>query len=237
MGIAYNTRVIRDGLSFHLDFANPKSYPGSGTAVTDLTKTGNLSTQGAPVFNGTYMYFRGEGAVGGDDRVDVYNSSIGDLGTSSYSFQILINPKTTSSSQNAQYTRIYEQLGWPDTYHLIQVLDSSKSYNFGVLTNGGVNTGIATPDNTVILNEWTFLTAVLDRDNSKLRFFVKDAKYEANLNTAGPTDTIGNADPIQIPSGYSAIEADISCVLAYNRALSDQEVVYNYNALRGRFGI
>ena len=37
MGIVYNTSIIRDGLVLHLDAANVKSYPGSGTTWTDLT--------------------------------------------------------------------------------------------------------------------------------------------------------------------------------------------------------
>jgi len=31
MAISYNTSVVRDGLVLHLDAANPKSYPGTGS--------------------------------------------------------------------------------------------------------------------------------------------------------------------------------------------------------------
>lgn len=41
MGIAYNTSIVRDGLVLHLDAANVKSYPGSGTVWTDLSGNGN----------------------------------------------------------------------------------------------------------------------------------------------------------------------------------------------------
>ena len=37
MGIAYNTSIVRDGLVLHLDAANKKSYPGSGTVWSDLS--------------------------------------------------------------------------------------------------------------------------------------------------------------------------------------------------------
>jgi len=36
MGIAYNTSIVRDGLVLHLDAANVKSYPGSGTSASNI---------------------------------------------------------------------------------------------------------------------------------------------------------------------------------------------------------
>ena len=44
MGIAYNTSIVRDGLVLHLDAANRKSYPGTGTVWTDLSGKGNHGT-------------------------------------------------------------------------------------------------------------------------------------------------------------------------------------------------
>lgn len=44
MGIAYNTRIVRNGLVLHLDAANPKSYPGSGSVMTDLSGNGTTAT-------------------------------------------------------------------------------------------------------------------------------------------------------------------------------------------------
>ena len=44
MGIAYNSSIVRDGLVLHLDAANPKSYPGSGTVWKDLSGLGNDGT-------------------------------------------------------------------------------------------------------------------------------------------------------------------------------------------------
>lgn len=40
MGVAYNTSVVRNGLMLYIDAANTKSYPRSGTAVTDLSGFG-----------------------------------------------------------------------------------------------------------------------------------------------------------------------------------------------------
>jgi hypothetical protein len=42
MAISYNPRIVTDGLVLALDAGNPKSYPGSGTAWTDLSGNGNI---------------------------------------------------------------------------------------------------------------------------------------------------------------------------------------------------
>jgi hypothetical protein len=49
MAIFNNPRIITDGLVLALDAGNPKSYPGSGTAWTDLSGNGNTGT----LVNGT----------------------------------------------------------------------------------------------------------------------------------------------------------------------------------------
>jgi hypothetical protein len=52
MGVAYNSRVVTDGLVLCLDAANPKSYPGSGTTWTDLSGNNiNASLVNGPTYS------------------------------------------------------------------------------------------------------------------------------------------------------------------------------------------
>ena len=44
MGVAYNSRIVTDGLVLALDAGNTKSYPGSGTTWTDLSGNGRNGT-------------------------------------------------------------------------------------------------------------------------------------------------------------------------------------------------
>ena len=44
MGVAYNSKIVTDGLVLCLDAGNSKSYPGSGTTWTDLSGNGNNGT-------------------------------------------------------------------------------------------------------------------------------------------------------------------------------------------------
>ena len=44
MALAHSPRIITDGLVLCLDAGNTKSYPGSGTAWSDLSGQGNNGT-------------------------------------------------------------------------------------------------------------------------------------------------------------------------------------------------
>ena len=44
MSVAYNPKIVTNGLVLALDAGNTKSYPGSGTTWTDLSGGGNNGT-------------------------------------------------------------------------------------------------------------------------------------------------------------------------------------------------
>jgi hypothetical protein len=67
MAFSFSPKIVTDGLSVYYDVANPRSYPGSGTTIYDLSRNGNngtlingvsynTSNGGALVFDGTDDY-------------------------------------------------------------------------------------------------------------------------------------------------------------------------------------
>ena len=46
MGLSHSPKIVTNGLVLCLDAANPKSYPGSGTAWTDLSGNARNATKG-----------------------------------------------------------------------------------------------------------------------------------------------------------------------------------------------
>jgi hypothetical protein len=44
MAIAYSPKIVTNGLRFAIDAANPRSYPGSGTTIYDLSGNGYNGT-------------------------------------------------------------------------------------------------------------------------------------------------------------------------------------------------
>lgn len=234
MGVTYNTKIIRDGLTFHLDFANQKCYPGSGTTINNLNRTGDFtfSPSYAPVFSNGVAYT--DGLNPGSTFYE--NSSLGDHGTNSFTYQILVKPLSSTSVNDPNSARLFEQTGWPDTYHIVAIYDNSGSPSFRFF-GGGTDTdswNVQAPNGTVTLGNWYFITCVIDRENNLAKLYQNETKYQQAYNSI---KIIGNADPLSFPSSYAEMEAEYSFIVGYNRALSDEEISYNYNALRGRYGI
>ena len=74
MALAHSPRIVTDGLVLALDAGNAKSYPGSGTAWTDLSGNSNNGT----LTNGsTYSSVDGGAIVfdGSDDYVVSSNNT------------------------------------------------------------------------------------------------------------------------------------------------------------------
>jgi len=216
MGIAYNPRIVTDGLVFCLDAGNTKSYPGSGTAWTDLSGNSNTGT----LTNGpTYSSVNGGSIVfdGVDDRVDS-STAIGTLSqyTISYWAKRDAEDRMPVSTINADFY-------WYG--------DNSWRY-----VHGGVGGEIYYSKNVSIpLGSWGHLCVVYNGSNVSI---YRQGIYQDQQSTTGTADwsqgiRIGNA---YASSGYFWL-GKIATVQFYNRALSASEITQNYNAQKNRFGL
>ena len=51
MGLTHSPRIVTDGLVFCVDPANARSYPGTGTTLTDLEGSNNGTLTNGPTFS------------------------------------------------------------------------------------------------------------------------------------------------------------------------------------------
>ena len=218
MTIGYGPRIVTDGLVLALDAADRNSYPGSGTAWTDLSGRGNNGT----LTNGpTYSSSNGGSIVfdGVDDYVSRSPSVI--TGNQSFSWGAWINPST---------------IGTPVFFGLNSVGQGMVSYwdpSNNKVRVGTFGSDKLTSGTTILPSTWgyTFWTW----DGTTLISYTNGV---ADGTTAGFTFnissnyiTIGNAVNTQYFGGK------ISNTQVYNRALTAAEIQQNFQALRGRFGI
>jgi len=228
MGHYHNPQVVTNGLIMAIDASNPRSYPGSGTAIFDLTDKGANGT-----INGTVPF------VG--------------AGSSSYwNFATAASTKFISSTLSQQYLDctivFYPDFALNSNAGLVGLIAASndttntdKSMRFKnangtgpwqVIASSGINAddwgnpgttyyvnGSAVADGASLVNGWNILGA-----------------YRTNQTTfpASFTYFLGT-------EGYSAAVRDfqgrIAMCLLYNRQLSAAEHAKNYNALKRRFGL
>lgn len=238
MGVNYNPSIVTSGLVLHLDAANTKSYPGSGTTWTDVSGNGNTGTltngptfstsnNGVIVFDGVNDYIATPMVI--SSRPFTFNAWF--YFNSLTGWQTLIGQDT---SQAIAYGAIYFQKtnnsGTP----------SPRANNtFGLAFFTASNAQINCYDSTVVqVSTWyNYCASVTTTDITLYRngSQVNNVSNSEALAAPNGTAIVGAAYNDTTRTDY--VKMNLSVVSVYNRAISESEVMQNYNAMRGRFGV
>jgi hypothetical protein len=234
MGISYNASIVRNGLILHLDAANRKSYPGSGTAWNDLSGNGNHFTLvNSPVYDGQYITF---------DGANSYAMSASMLNLSGYDditveIGLKVNTAVTPMGMAFEHSS-----NW-----------NTNSMGFGLVPNSsGSTTYVSNSHHTNqylgagVLNYTGIIGTTLNMHTNIWSRLAGTQRRKAYINTIlnGAKDT--SAYPafrndffyISSRGGVSLFaNHSVSFVRIYGKALSENEIKQNFNALRGRYGI
>jgi hypothetical protein len=221
MSLVHNIKpIVTDGLVLCLDAANPKSYPGTGTAWTDLSGNEN---------NGTLV--NGVGYTGDNKGAMVFDG---------------VND-TISLPDNLGYTTSVSAFSWFKTngspaggYHIIF---GGTALEISVPTNGQIRTGIVTSSRHVS-NHGSGLTDTLWHyigftffDTVKKSYidgiFVGQQLVSGNLTSSFTNRTMGKFGN----STTYYLNGNISQASIYNRALTAEEIQQNFNATKSRYGL
>jgi hypothetical protein len=224
----HSPRIVTDGLVLMLDAANGESYPGTGTVWTDLSGNGNNGTLvNGPTFssgNGGSLVFDGI-----DDRV---NSSTGVTWFSNASFTVETWFKFDTSPPSEQlWFSAKETAGdIPNTDIHLRVV-SGQSLRFGFLNND------LTTSSVVTHSQWYNVVCNYDAGSDTSRIYVNSTQV-ASGNQGPYTPSTAN-----IGIGYWVIrnaqhfKGSIASTKIYTRALTAAEILQNYNATKGRYGL
>ena len=222
--------IVQQGLVLNLDAGNPYSYAGAGTAWYDVSGNGKIGTlTGGVTYSSLY---------GGDFVLDGVNGYI----------QTDLNQNT----DNAQIT--WEAWFWDNSAGIGANLNTAIISNYGavattpftilhIFDNGipffGQRNSSGTADEAVygtsICNGvWHHLVGVVDSSNMLLYV---DGVIGASKTKITGTTTSGQ----NLVIGGNHLGRYQSCRIAsarcYNIALSAAQVLQNYNATKGRFGL
>ena len=229
----YGGPIVTNGLIFAVDGSNLVSYEnGSATAYSLTGSNGGTLTNGVSFSdeNGGVLYFDGS-----NDYIEFTDNYIGtELAISSaqdYTLEAWIKVETSSGTTTSAATIVGQT--------------SSTGYGFQVGESGGkprMNYGARSTSNfyssTFEYNEWIHVTLV-KLPNAGCRSFLNgelDVTYGSDLRISSPSDgalRLGNAS--NRVTGY--YDGAIGPVRIYNRALTDDEVLQNFNAQKSRFGL
>ena len=221
------TDIISDGLVFNMDFANRASYPKTGTTATDTINnlTGTLSS--TPTFD---TDAGGNFDLDGTDYID-----IGAVTEMNSTTKMTISYWCKKSASNKDMV-IGSQLSSTNGFWLQWYSDGNVYWN---PRNGSSNNRSYALTYT---SDWICLTGTYDgslSQSSRCKTYVNGVLVLDGTGTppADFSSTAGNSFRISGLGGSFYSDGNVANVQIYNRALSANEVLHNYNALRGRFGV
>jgi hypothetical protein len=229
MGLYHSPRVVTDGLVLCLDAANSKSYPGSGNTWFDLSGGGRNGT-----IKGTTTFNQNTIDLGSSANITNYillpNSVLS--GITDFTISMWVNATSITSGNlntifhatntggnnfSIEWYSTYIQTLFVSTYSTFNYTFANNTwYNFVFYRTGGTTMGL-------------FLNGV------------------SQGTQACPSTTLTITGAIVMGQEQDAVEGGFqssqcfpgkySNVTFYNRSLSSAEIIQNFNALRGRFGL
>jgi hypothetical protein len=236
MAFSFQPKVVSDGLIFCVDAANTKSYPGSGTTWTDLSKTqlsGSLTN--GPTFstdaNGTIVF------DGSNDHVVIESNP--ELRSIQVPLTILAVVKPT---QFNQYNQIFSQYVSTSDHRLMKLVRFDNGvYIYVTSKSDGGFQAVAMSTASPVLNKWNFVGIIVSGTiaSATPKMFLNGTFQSFSAFASPLTSTPNTTVPVRIGFGGSGEpwRGNIAYVSVYNRALSDSEVLQNYNTMKVRFGI
>jgi len=206
--------IVTDGLVFNMDAGFTPSYPKNGTTWYDVsTNTNNGTLTNGPTFN-----TGNGGSIVFDGINDYVNCGAGITTTST----ITVNSWVKLNSNN-NYQHIVDSSN--NSWHLSVLIDGRAYFWDGSVyhTSGQyLNTGT-----------WYMLTGVKTLTQNLI--YVNGSLSDSLSSTNNvPTYNIWIG---QWQTNNRPLNGYVSSVKIYNRALTSSEILQNYNAQKGRFGL
>ena len=217
--------IVTNGLVLYLDAANYLSYTSGSTTWNDLSGNNNTgSLVNGPTFSSTNA-----GSIvfdGVDDYVNFGNILNPSLLNNNFTIEIWFN---SSAYRFGQQQRLVSYYDWYAFF-----FDSNSILRFEIRLNDFSYKAVTTTIPSV--DSWNQLVATCN--GTKLEIY-KNGVLSNSTNYTGSIGTINyvfNIGAYQNDTQYR-INGKMSSTKMYNRALTPSEVLQNYNATKGRFGL
>jgi len=245
MAFRYSPKIVTDSLSFYLDAANTKSYVSGSTSWNDISKSQLTSSVTYSGYSPTYVSNGGGGFNFNSFGVTITQSNgftlsqdILRFGTGDYTIEIALNVTQPYGSGYQNIISAGNNLisGASGSYAGIFVRGASGFINF---FNGAV--GVLST-NVPYTTGQTLVIAFSKQGNTMVSY--KNGVLVGSVTSAGAfdaTETNGNVVIGTIVSttytGQQSFIGTIYSIKIYNRALTSDEILQNYNSTKSRFGL
>jgi hypothetical protein len=248
-----NTNIIKSGLVFNMDAANRASTIPS-TSTDKTFNTINSSQSGS--FNSTGIFDSSTitpsfAFDGGTEIINCNTISVGfgpalGYGTATSAFSVSAWAKANDWSNTYLFGNRGSGTGDNDTGFAFSTYAATSFAGLFFRVGNGTNPSAAFNYSGLQTNTWTHFVFVYDGSGStnadKVKFYKDNSPLSLTFSTTMPTTVTSTLDFALGAYTYdggrtNAWNGNIGPCQVYNRALSANEVLHNYNALKGRFGL
>ena len=222
--------IIKDGLVFYIDPANPKSYVSGDTFCHNLKnpEIGTLSNgamfdslnQGSWTFNGST-----ENINFGDEEFGIPDGG-------SFTISVWFNPSVLSDIN--EYPAIIQK-GFTILGGFEMLLDRYSTTELGKVIFV-VNDRNCTSTTQCEVGKWYNVTGTQSASDSKPRIYINGV-LEFTQST---TSFLNTSNPLMVGmrfGGGAWFGGKIGPTMMWNRGLGAEEILHNYNALKTRFNL
>ena len=259
MGTHYNPKIVTDGLAFCVDWSNPRCYQGAvGTEAWNDISLNPVETNGhnqdvspGPTYvsDGNVAYYNYTRSnterhitteSGGASILSKMGHSGSGISAFPYSIEALFRLTSLPSSGSTA-----------NRFTIIGNTEVGKGFGIQVRNNGtniqlqigARNRGSHTINEDLVTNKWYHAVIARDGaayDSANINFYMNGVLKNTRAEDGRADVDYPSNTTVQIGRGGSAtgaMDGDIALVRIYSKQLSTSEVLQNYNALKGRFGL
>ena len=222
MGIARGPKIVTSGLLLALDAADKLSYPGSGTTWRNLASNNfNCTLTNGPTFSGANM-----GSIVYDGVDDSATCSLVTSDANNVTMESWFKATTLPGDRGLMLNGNGGSSGYGLQFGACGTAGTTLYVFFGGVSCNVVSYG------TLVTNTW--YQAVYTRTTTPS---ISNILYINGISRSTNTSSNPNAPAGSTLIGHSAFNGNISIARIYNRALTATEVLQNYNATKGRYGL
>ena len=236
MGLDHSPAIVTNGLAYYLDAANRRSYSGSGNTVYPIS--GNVN---GSLLNGLGYSSSNNGVFtfdGANDSIDLGDNF--DMGLSNFTICTYFRLSATTFLHGIFSKSIAADAA---SRYAVFIYNYGAGYKISTFMSNGGASDVETPSVlTVATNTWYHISAVYNRAdkvylyiNGVLDSSATISQFQAVDFQSSYNSRIGSyGDASNNPNYF--LNGSLSQFQIYNRVLTAQEILQNYNATKGRFG-
>ena len=225
----FGPNIVSDGLRFHIDPANPNSYPGSGTTMNSLT-----DSQTCTLINGPTFDAGNKGSIvfdGTNDCGRITTNGLTNFANQSFTIDMWVKLDDTTSTQGL-FTYPYN-----DTL-------SGNAFCYGIFVSSGLiflayNKGNGTYNSPAAFLPTTqgnwFRVCVTYTSGSQKMYLNQFQNFSTTVTNTISFSQMEVVIGAFLDNGTLPLNGNVADVKYYDRALTSDEVLQNYNATKSRF--